>query len=285
MDCRRLEASEEVASPSTLAFAWRFLASLLDMSKTIFITGATDGLGKLAATMFARAGHHVILHGRNKEKLEDVLSELEGLNVEGRVAELEAFMSIKTMVRSIEEDVDILINNAGVFNSDPVRDLEEIDRRFKVNYLAPFLLTTRILTQVKERIINLSSAAQDAVDIAALTRANDLSFRQTYGQSKLALTMWSFWLAKECPELDVVAVNPGSLLDTKMVHEAYGQVWSKADKGAEILYELALDEKHNGKSGVYFDNDLGDYNAAHPDAYDESKIANLINWTEEYFEG
>ena len=51
------------------------------MSKTIFITGATDGLGKLAA-MFARAGHRVILHGRNKEKLEDVLSELEGLNVE-----------------------------------------------------------------------------------------------------------------------------------------------------------------------------------------------------------
>lgn len=255
------------------------------MKKTIFITGSTDGIGKLAAMMMARKGHRVILHGRSQEKLDKVLSELEGLDVDGRVADLEAFMSIKTMVRSIEEDVDILINNAGIFNSEPVRDIEEVDRRLKVNYLAPFLLTKRILPQIKERIINLSSAAQDEVDLKALTSINDLSFRQTYGQSKLALTMWSMWLAKECKDLDVVAVNPGSLLDTKMVHEAYGQVWSKAEKGAEILCELALDEKHKGRSGEYFDNDLGDYNTAHADAYDEEKIADLINWTEEYFEG
>lgn len=255
------------------------------MSKTVFITGATDGIGKLAALQLAKAGHRVLLHGRNEEKLNRVLSELEGCDVKGFVCDLEAFMSIKTMVMAVNEDVDVLINNAGIFNSDPVRDVWEVDRRLKVNYLAPYLLTKRLMPRIKERIINLSSAAQDAVDVEALTNVNDLTFRQTYGQSKLALTMWSFWLSNEHKDLDVVAVNPGSLLDTKMVHEAYGKVWSKAEKGAEILCELAVDEKHKGRSGVYFDNDLGDYNTAHPAAYDESKIAALIKWTDNYFEG
>lgn len=255
------------------------------MSKTIFITGATDGIGKLAALQLAKAGHRVLLHGRNEEKLNRVLSELEGYDVKGFVCDLEAFMSIKTMVMAVDEDVDVLINNAGIFNSDPVRDVWEVDRRLKVNYLAPYLLTKRLMPRIKERIINLSSAAQDAVDVEALTSVNDLTFRQTYGQSKLALTMWSFWLSNEHKDLDVVAVNPGSLLDTKMVHEAYGQVWSKAEKGSEILCELAVDEKHKGRSGVYLDNDLGDYNTAHPDAYDESKITALIKWTDKYFEG
>ena len=120
------------------------------MSKTIFITGATDGIGKLTAIQLAKAGHRVLLHGRSEEKLSGVLSELEGCDVKGFVCDLEAYMSIKTMVMSIDEDLDVLINNAGIFNSNPARDIWEVDRRLKVNYLAPYLLTKRLMPRIKE---------------------------------------------------------------------------------------------------------------------------------------
>ena len=68
------------------------------MSKTIFITGATDGIGKLAALQLAKAGHRVLLHGRNEEKLNRVLSELEGSDVKGFVCDLEAFGCLTLIV-------------------------------------------------------------------------------------------------------------------------------------------------------------------------------------------
>jgi hypothetical protein len=93
--------------------------------------------------------------------------------------------------------------------------------------------------------------------------------------------MWSFHLAKTVPEIAVIAVNPGSLLNTKMAHEAYGQHWSSADKGANILYDLAISEAYNGVTGKYFDNDKGTFGRAHPDAYDETEIDKLIRVTDD----
>ena len=61
------------------------------MSKTILITGSTDGIGKLAAIKLAKEGHHIYLHGRNPDKLESVVSEITAVsqneNVDGFVAD------------------------------------------------------------------------------------------------------------------------------------------------------------------------------------------------------
>ena len=106
------------------------------------------------------------------------------------------------------------------------------------------------------------------------------SVNESYAQSKLALTMWSFYLAKQLKNINVIAVNPGSLLNTKMVNEAFGKYWSSADKGANIIYELAVSENHKDVTGKYFDNDKGNYGKAHPDAYNEEVIAELIKVTD-----
>ena len=96
--------------------------------------------------------------------------------------------------------------------------------------------------------------------------------------------MWSLALAQLHPELNVVAVNPGSLLNTKMVQEAYGHHWSGADKGADILCELATSQDLGHRAGDYFDNDLGnprgDFGPAHPDARDLQKMTTLVQATE-----
>lgn len=91
--------------------------------------------------------------------------------------------------------------------------------------------------------------------------------------------MWSFDLATRLKPTTVIAVNPGSLLNTKMVQEAYGQHWSSADKGADILYDLAISDQYANVTNQYFDNDKGEFSTAHPDAYDKEKITELINAT------
>jgi len=180
--------------------------------------------------------------------------------------------------------LDVLINNAGVFKSPNQKNKDGLDMRYVVNYFAPYILTNKLLPLLKAgitpSIINLSSAAQDPVDASAMNGTTQLSDRATYGQSKLAITMWSFYLNEKLSDIAVVAVNPGSLLNTNMVKEAFGQFWSSADKGADILYDLATLENYEDAAGKYFDNDQGRFGKAHADAYDGELINDLISATE-----
>lgn len=261
------------------------------MQKTILITGSTDGIGKLTAIKLAESGHKILLHGRNHQKLNLTISEIQKISgnqeIQGFIADFADLNSVNLMsneIKKIISSLDILINNAGVFKSKETRNEAGFDVRFVVNYFAPFLLTrelTPLLEQAKSpRVINLSSAAQATVSIKALNGDLGLSTQEAYAQSKLALTIWSFKLARELKSVSVLAVNPGSLLNTKMVQEAYGQHWSPADKGADILYSLADSEKYSGITEHYYDNDKGTFAPAHPDAYNDEKITELISVTE-----
>lgn len=259
--------------------------------KTILITGSTDGVGMLTAIKLAKDGHQLLLHGRNYEKLRNTISEIKEKtrndNIMGFVSDLSDFDSIKKMIDELLikiSAIDVLINNAGVYKSAKDRNKDNLDMRFAVNYFAPFILTNGLLPLLKNsnssRVINLSSAAQSTVSIEALKGNKTIMDSEAYAQSKLALTMWSFIFAQLNPEITTIAVNPGSLLNTNMVKEAYGHHWSSADKGANILVELALADKYSESSGKYFDNDKGSFNTAHSDAYNKKKINQLIFETE-----
>jgi len=255
--------------------------------KTILITGSTDGVGKITAMKLANEGHELILHGRNSEKLKNTISELTeqtaNTKISGFVSDLSDFKSVDKMIADISNEftsIDVLINNAGIFKSNIEQNQNNLDVRFAVNYFAPYILTNGLLPIIKNsnspRIINLSSAAQAPVLIEALQGTKVLSSQEAYAQSKLALTMWSFAFSKKNQHIVTIAVNPGSLLNTKMVKEAYGHFWSSADKGADILVELALSEKYAENNGKYFDNDQGIFSDAHSDAYDQEKKNLLI---------
>lgn len=265
------------------------------MKKHILITGSTDGIGKIAAEKCAANGHHVYLHGRNADKLASVIDSIKtqtgNPNISGFVADLAKLQSAHDMAAQIRRtlpQLDVLINNAGVFHTNTPNHANDIDVRLVVNYLAPYILTHTLLPLLKQsntpRIINLSSAAQAPVSLAALQGKAQLNTNAAYAQSKLALTMWSFALAQAHSDINVIAVNPGSLLNTKMVQQAYGKHWSSADKGANILYELAVSDIYANATGKYFDNDKGDpkgdFGAAHADAYDAHKITALLEATQ-----
>ncbi len=265
-------------------------------AKNILVTGSTVGIGKLAAINLAKEGHHIYLHGRNADKLSATISEIKelskNLNVKGFEADFSNLTAVAQMAKKISSELpklDVIINNAGIFKSQHSQTKDGFDIRIAVNYLAPYVLTNMLLPLLKKgenpRVVNLSSAAQAPVNENVLRGKEQVSEQEAYAQSKLALTMWGFRLAEHEPEIQIIAVNPGSLLNTKMAQEAYGQHWAPAEKGANILFDLALSDDYNGITGKYFDNDKGDvkgvFSEAYPDAYDPTKIASLISVTED----
>lgn len=262
------------------------------MKKTILITGSTDGIGKLTAIKLSRNGDEIYLHGRNPNKLAKVIEEVKNIsgneNIKGFVSDFSDIQDVIAKGKSIGQDldhIDVLINNAGVFKSPTTYNETGLDMRMMVNYIAPYIFTNELIPLLlksdQPRLINLSSAAQAHVSDDILMGKRKGSENDTYAQSKLALTMWSMDLAKRYPQIMVIPVNPGSLLNTNMVKEAYGRFWSSADKGADILYNLATKNEYISRSGEYFDNDAGQFGDAHADAYDEAKIKHLIKVTED----
>lgn len=253
------------------------------MQKTILITGSTDGIGLETARMLVSQGHRVLLHGRNPTKLKAVERSLSGLPdagpVESYVADLSHLAEVNKFAQAVADQhsrLDVLINNAGVFKTpDPITP-DGLDVRFAVNTIAPYMLTQQLLPLFENsgRVINLSSAAQAPVDIRALAGEVRLSDDfSAYAQSKLALTMWSRHLALSLKERGplIIAVNPGSLLGTRMVKEGFGTTGKDIGIGAEILTRVALSDRFRNASGRYFDNDTGDFGSPHADALDPGK--------------
>lgn len=260
------------------------------MKKQILITGSTAGIGLLTAISLASQGHSVYLHGRSEERLNAAITEVKerskSNNVDGFIADFSDLNAIRKMaieVKSRLASIDVLINNAGLFIDPNSHSKDGYNLCFAVNYLAPYVLTQELLPLLKEvddaRIINLSSAAQSTISYSAMLGKQNINIHKSYAQSKLALTMWSHYLAKQHQDITVIAVNPGSLLNTKMANEAYGKYWSPAEKGSDILIELTLEDLHKSHSGDYFDNDSGAYTPAHPDTYSRKALEQLIAFT------
>lgn len=257
------------------------------MKKTILITGSTDGIGLETAKVLVEAGHDILLHGRNAAKLQDtqnmLSAQIAGGTVEYYRADLSRMSDVEALARDVAERhtaLDVLINNAGIYSAPSAPTQDGFDVRFAVNTIAPYLLTLRLLPLLgaSGRVINLSSAAQSPVDPIALTGQTNLPDGTAYAQSKLALTMWSRALAHTLGDAGpaIIAVNPGSLLGSKMVKEAYGMDGGDLRIGANILARAALDDEFAEASGQYFDNDQGQFAPPHRDALDPKKSNEIV---------
>jgi len=268
--------------------------------KTILVTGATAGIGYLAARALLRAGATVVLHGRDAARLaacaERLTSEGSAADVRSDadmtprpgaiagqlVADLASLADTAALAANVARLVpalDVLVNNAGVgFGS--ARSARELSRdghelRFAVNYLAPVLLTELLLSQGLPRraVVNVASIGQEPLDFDDLESTRDYEGTRAYRRSKLALIMWSFDLATRHPERVVHALHPGTLLDTQMVRDAGVTPRGPAGRGAEVILGVVERALQNTRSGEYFD-ELAPARAK-PAAYDENARATL----------
>lgn len=252
------------------------------MSKIILITGATDGIGLLTAQKLAAAGHKVLLHGRNSAKLEQAAAEVDQVSGVYK-ADLSKMGDVAAMADALLSDhdrLDVVINNAGILKAPVTKTEAGRDIRFDVNTIAPYILTRKLLPIMPKdgRVVNLSSAAQAPVDPEALVKFRPMGDMDAYAQSKLAITIWTAEIAKELPDGPViVAVNPGSLLASKMVKEGFGVAGNDLNVGADILIRAALSDDFAHATGKYFDNDIGQFAQPHGAAMDTHHVKEVMS--------
>lgn len=259
------------------------------LQRTLLVTGATYGIGLETVKMLVSMDHNVLLHGRSQSKLVKVTKVLAALagggRIESYVADLSSMADVVSLANAVAENhekLDVLINNAGVFATSVRTSDAGLDVLFAVNTIAPYLLTHKLLPLMDSsgRVINLSSAAQATVDPDALTGQHRLtSDGAAYAQSKLAITMWSrdmaHSLGDDCPA--IIAVNPRSMLGSKMVKQAYGVDSGDLSIGADILCKATLTDEFANTSGQYFDNDIGQFTRPHPDALNSQKCREIVS--------
>ena len=236
--------------------------------KTALVTGSTDGVGRLVAIRLADLGAHVLLHGRDRNRGEQVLDRIRAVG-RGSATFLPADFSALGEVRGLAEAVrgnckrlDILINNAGIGTGGSAAK-REISRdgyelRFTVNYLSGFLLTglLRPLLALSKptRIVNVSSLGQHPIDFDEVMLTRDYSGGRAYTQSKLAQIMFTFDLARELDPATVTAncLHPATYMATTMVRQSGVTPISTVAEGAEAILNLAVSDELAGVSGEFY---------------------------------
>lgn len=198
----------------------------------IFITGSSDGLGLLAAKMLIEGGHEVVLHARNKNRAGETRLKFKE-KVKVLIADLSSMEETKQLALDVNTSgsYDAVIHNAGVYQEPgPVI--------FRVNTLAPYILTCMVNNPLRLIYISSDMHLQGRLDLKNLSPENGVD----YSTSKLQVLMLSLAAARRWPGTYVNTVNPGWVA-TKMggagapdnlQEGAATQVWLASGKDAAI---------------------------------------------------
>lgn len=198
--------------------AW-LSANLPDQTgRTFVVTGATSGIGLVAARDLAVAGAHVILAVRNTAKGATVAAAMSG-STEVRELDLSSLQSVRAFADTFTGDdtIDVLINNAGVMALPEQRTADGFEMQIGTNHLGHFALTSLLLPRITSRVVTVASGAHRMGRI----RLDDLNWEQpgsydrwkAYGQSKLANLLFTSELQRRLTAAgsDVIATaaHPG----------------------------------------------------------------------------
>jgi NAD(P)-dependent dehydrogenase (short-subunit alcohol dehydrogenase family) len=246
--------------------------------KTVLITGATNGIGKIAAIELARMGASVSIVARNRSKglvvLEEITRETNNVQTELFIADLSSMADVRKLAQEFtakHATLDVLLNNAGAFYSERKLSADGLEMTFALNHMSYFLLTNLLLPTLKAtanaRVVSVSSAAhfQGKLDFANLQGEQKFSGWKAYGDSKLENVLFTFALARRLAGSSVTAncLHPGFVKtgfadgNSGWFSTVFGIVKNlfaiSVEEGAKTMIHLAASPEVAGVTGKYFD--------------------------------
>lgn len=255
-----------------------------DMNKkTILITGASDGIGKVTAITLAKQGHHIIIHGRNKQKTEAALEEIKkesgNNNIDVYLADFLSLEEVRKFAETIKRNyghLDVLINNAGAqFTEKRELTTEGFEKTMVINTFAPMLLTTLLLDTLQKsksaRVITVSSASHS---MGGKPTLGDIELSQGYTMTKAYAwsKLYIIWIMnhfikhtkdKGIENITFNVVHPGSTdsslgrestksLKWKIIYYLWKPMMNSMEKAIYPSIFTATSPEMEGVSGKYF---------------------------------
>jgi dehydrogenase/reductase SDR family member 12 len=241
---------------------WTPLSSYRLDGQVILVTGATSGLGAVAAEQFARCGATVVLLGRDAAKTErvaaDIAARTESTDVHTVVADMGDLVAVRAAAAEVLSRfarLDVLVHNAGALTADRRVAPSGVEATVASQVVGPFLLTTLLLPRLREaapgRVITVSSGGMYASPLRVddLQMGDDYKGSEQYARAKRAqVTLNELW-ALRVPRSEVVfhAMHPG-WADTPGVRESLptfrkvvGPLLRSPEQGADTVVWLAAD--------------------------------------------
>ncbi len=245
--------------------------------KTVVITGATSGIGEVAAEELARMGARIVVVARSPFRADVIMGRLAIANADAKhtvyIADLSRISEMKRVAGEIaaaEPKIDVLINNAGAINSVRETTPDGLELTFATNHLAYFVLTNLLLDRLKAtpgaRIVSVASDAHKSgkLDFDDLQSAKSYASFRTYGTSKLCNILFTRELARRLEGTGVTAncLHPGFVItrfgDNNDGFLGWGFGIAKKfaaispEEGAKTIVYLASSPEAAGKSGGYY---------------------------------
>lgn len=246
------------------------------MRKTALITGPTSGIGRFTALELARRGYDLILVARNEAKARELQREIGYTVSTGFVpCDLSSIASVKQAVEEIRanyQQIDLLINNAGLIVQHRQTTEDGIEMTFATNHVGPFVLTTGLIDLLKAaesaKVVNLASEAHlfafryQTAKLANPPHYHDLVI---YGRSKLANILFSNELSERLAPFGITsnAVHPGTVSSsfggngngaTAWFMKVFKPFFRTPEQAAAGIVHVATAPELNDVTGQYFAN-------------------------------
>lgn len=236
--------------------------------KTIVITGASDGIGAVAARELHKQGAKVIVTGRNPEKTKRVADDVDSPALLADFSDLAEVRRLAGEIAEVAPTIDVLANNAGGLFKVKHTTKDGHEPNFQINHLAPFLLTNLLKPNIAAaeapRVLNTASMANNYGRVKIDNLDGHWSENIAYGTGKLMNILFTRGIARKWEGDNIVsaALHPGVVQsefgrDSLLVRLAYNNpISSRAmitnEQGATPIIDLAGREPRDEINGVFF---------------------------------